>query len=299
MAAPDPLLDTASQRPPTGMDEGARHLILKALAWTNSTGVMGAFFDDRCYADENDYLVAVERVWGPERVHVLRIKATAAADSIGTPSSPREHDVAEAAVCEAVLLHMPEPDFRSAVFIAARGAAKTAQVAPRINHIRRMRGMPWVFSPDKGFCWVGDEEVESRAIRPAMSAIEDSRFADGVKDEFVQARAELARGTPGALAHAVHKAGCAVESAMKVLLGQHGQRYGEGETAHPLFDRLVEAGLAPPLMQACVLGAASLCDQRTGHGDGDAPREVSQEVAEAVLASAAVAIAYLHKLLPS
>jgi hypothetical protein len=39
-------------------------------------------------------------------------------------------------------------------------------------------------------------------------------------------------------------------------------------------------------------------NKKAGHGAGEVPHDVPQEMAEGVLASAAVAIAYLHKLLP-
>jgi hypothetical protein len=96
---------------------------------------------------------------------------------------------------------------------------KTEAIAPRLTEICRSRGISWEVDVPAGFQWIGDEEVETHAIRPALSAIEDPRFAGGVKSEFNSARNELSLGTPTALKQALFESGSAVESAMKVLLG--------------------------------------------------------------------------------
>jgi hypothetical protein len=51
-------------------------------------------------------------------------------------------------------------------------------------------------------------------------------------------------------------------------------------------------------MESIVLGANGPRNKKGGHGAGATPHGVPVEEAEATLASAAVAIAYLHKLLP-
>jgi hypothetical protein len=51
-------------------------------------------------------------------------------------------------------------------------------------------------------------------------------------------------------------------------------------------------------MRSCVLAPASPRNKAGGHGADEVPHDVPQWMAEAVLASAAVAIAYLHRLLP-
>jgi hypothetical protein len=85
---------------------------------------------------------------------------------------------------------------------------------------------------------------------------------------------------------------------MKVLLKQHGVQYAESDAAFKLFGHLVGAEIVPPFMKYCVLTATSPRNKRGAHGADEIPRDVPQEMAEAVLASAAVSVAYLHKLLP-
>lgn len=51
-------------------------------------------------------------------------------------------------------------------------------------------------------------------------------------------------------------------------------------------------------MERLILAPARPRNHRGGHGAGSVAHVVAVEVAEAVLASAAVSIAYLHKLLP-
>ncbi len=202
----------------------------------------------------------------------------------------------EEAVTEAALLYMPEPDFRVAVFKAFSRNRLNSTVT-RITGICRKRGIPWEFNDSDGFRWVGDEQVETAVLRPALSAIEDPRFASA-KSHFDSARSELALGTPIALPQSVHQSGCAVESAMKAVLKHRGVPYEERDTAFKLFDHLVSANLVPEYMKFCVLATASPRNKVGGHGADEEPHRVPQEIAEAVLTSAAVAIAYLCKLLP-
>ncbi len=79
---------------------------------------------------------------------------------------------------------------------------------------------------------------------------------------------------------------------------QRGLDYEETDTASPLFNRLVDGGIVLRLMEKAVLAASTPRNKRTGHGAGAIPHDVPPEIAEAVLASAAVAIAYVHALLP-
>jgi hypothetical protein len=117
--------------------------------------------------------------------------------------------------------------------------------------------------------------------------------------EFESARAELAEGTPQALSKSVHQAGVSVESALKVVLQQRDIRLdAEKDTATALFEHLKAAGVVEEYMRSIVLGPATPRNRRGGHGAGADPHDVPIEVAEAVLASAAVSISFLAKLLP-
>jgi hypothetical protein len=289
----DPNLDTASQRSPTGMDRNARGLIMGALGIASRT-IVDLFLRDR-YLDLWDYRNAVEEVWGEEIASVLGVEMASTTNMQSTMSSQQE---IKEAVGEVALRFMPEPDFRLAIVEAARSQLpRLTGAESRIKRICKNRGVLWDFTLADGFTWIGDSEVERQAIRPALSAIADPRFAGATKSEFDQARAELALGTPIALKQSVHESGCAVESAMKVVLTECGYSHKETDTARPLFEGLVEAGIVPGFMERIILGASSPRNKRGGHGAGDLPHDVPQAMAEAALASAAVAIAYLHSRL--
>lgn len=211
--------------------------------------------------------------------------------------TPAEQRQVEQLAANAILLQMLEPDFRVAVFDGFSQNPRAIGPVERINKICNQRGIPWEFTSDAGFTWTGDAEVERTALRPALSAVEDPRFL-GVKNHFDAARSELATGTPTALRQSVHESACAVKGAMKVLLKQHEVQHSENDAAFKLFDTLVSAEVVPQFMKYCVLTTASPRNKRGAHGAGEVPHDAPQEMAEAVLASAAVSIAYLHKLLP-
>lgn len=294
---PNPMLDTASQRPATGMDTAARKLILKALDSTSRRAVLNGFMRDR-YPDFDDYTRAVRAVWGDgpaDRITNALSRAANEQPELILAAPEQRH--AENLAANAVLLQMPEPDFRVAVFDAFIQHQLAETPVERINKICKQRGIPWEFISTEGFTWTGDAEVERAALRPALSAVEDPRLL-GVKNHFDAARSELATGTPTALRQSLHEAACAVEGAMKVLLTQHGIPFDERDTASKLFDIAVAKEIVPKFMEYCVLTAASPRNKRAGHGAGEIPHHVPQAMAEAVLASAAASIAYLHKLLP-
>jgi hypothetical protein len=294
--SPNPFLDTASKRPTTGMDTGARQLILNTLDGCSNRAVTYWFLEDD-YADFNDYTVAVRQVWGDapaDRMSNAVARAVNESPRAVSVVSMNDH---EEGIAGAMLLYMPDPDFRLAVSDAVRQHPLTSDPAGRITSICKKRGISWEFTASEGFGWMGDAEVETLVMRPALSAIEDPRFL-GVKADFDPARAALGGGTPTELKRCIHEAACAVESAMKVVLTENGDGYDETDTAFPLFDHLKAAGRVPEFMRGAVLGAAWARNKKGGHGPGAVPHDVPVEMAEAVLASAAVSIAYLQKLLP-
>lgn len=293
---PNPMTDTASQRPATGMDKAARALILNTLEDISSRSVTFGLLQDS-YADYEDYIIAVRQVWGDapaDRIYNAVARAANEQPSVVAFGDTQRN---EERVATTLLLSMPEPDFRLAIFEAIRQHVLASDPVSRITSICKKRGIPWEFTTSEGFRWIGDADVEASAMQPARRAVEDPRLL-GVKSHFDSAQSELALGTPNNLRKSVHESACAVEGAMKVLLTQRGERYNERDTAFKLFERLVSAEIVPQFMQYCVLAAASPRNKRGGHGAGEAPHDVPQEMAEAVLASTAVAIAYLRKLLP-
>lgn len=168
----DRTLDTASQPSATGLDPDARKLILQIVDQVPSA-VLSVFFVDR-FAGYADYYAAVSEVWGADRRRSCERAVSSAAAKASTPLSvssrgaAREREVRARALLE----HMPEPDFRTAV-------ADTLQIEPkpgaaaRITELCRRRGVPRVFREGHGFDWVGDEAVERTAVLPALSAISD------------------------------------------------------------------------------------------------------------------------------
>jgi HEPN domain-containing protein len=277
------------------MDRGARQLILGTLGGVARRDIVRVFLGDQ-YADFDDYTSAVREVWGDasaDRMHeaVRQANATRVWTSI---ELAQQEDMAE----EAKLLYMPEPDFRLAVLLTVHVYGLAADPSARITAICKRRGIPWEFTASEGFGWVGDTDVETLAMRPALSAIADLRLAGATRTEFEQARVQLAIGTPAALKLSVIEAGSAVESAMKVLLTERGVTYPSTDPASKLFGRLKDAGIVELPMERIILGASMVRNKKAGHGAGEVPHDVPQETAEAVLASAAVSIAYLHKLLP-
>jgi hypothetical protein len=274
------------------MDRGARRLILDALRGVAMCDMVQVFFGGQ-YADFGDYTSAVRQVWGDASADRMHEAVRQAATQRPWTSIELAHQ--EEAIEEAKLLYMPEPDFRLAVLLAVR--AYGPDPSARINVICKRRGIPWEFSVQHGFRWTGDEQVEALALRPAQAAIADPRLV-AAKSHFDSARSALALGTPTSLPQSVHQSACAVESAMKAVLRHRAVAYGDKDAAFKLFDALVAGGLVPEPVRSCVLAPASPRNKVGGHGADEAPHDVPQAMAEAVLASAAVAIAYLHTLLP-
>ncbi len=130
VATPDPYVDTAAQRPATGLDSGARTLILRVVEEVlfqqqanvpPQTVVIRWFFENR-YGSYQDYMSAVESVWaGAERFRLEQAVAEAQVNvefpaGVTMPSRSAAQEAGQLAL----LLSMPEPDFRLAVEIALR-----------------------------------------------------------------------------------------------------------------------------------------------------------------------------------
>lgn len=224
-----------------------------------------------------------------------RAAGEAAAEAEFPSDFTRRIDPNEAGA-RALLANMPEADFRLAIEEALRITLRMGQAAERITSTCRIRGAPWSFHTANGFEWVGDATVERDLVSPAIAAINDPRFVGGVRSELESARAELRQGTPQSRKQAVHEAGCSVESAMKVVLDQRAVPAGRRDTAQPLFDHLVNAGVVPRRMERLVLAAATPRNQTAGHGA--VAHDPDPAEAGSVVASAAGAIAYLHSHLP-
>jgi len=295
-------LDTAMQRPATGLDSGARTLILNVLVRSgfDPVDVVDVLFEDR-YGSRADYYAALGQVWGSavgyrceQAVSNAEVNAQFPVAFGGRGPQATPSDVG----AHTLLMTMPEPDFRLAVEEVVCRSVQPQAAGERITKICRGRGAPWIFAHNR-FDWVGEQLVERELLDPALTALSDRRFAGGVRSEFESARNELRAGTAVARKQAVYEAGCAVESAMKVLLDERGIAYDKArDVAQKLFTHLVAAGVVPSYMERTLLAAAQPRNKTAGHGAGAIAHDVSTVEAEAVVAAAAGAIAYLGQLLP-
>jgi len=84
---------------------------------------------------------------------------------------------------------------------------------------------------------------------------------------------------------------------MKVLLGEQGITYDSRDTAQKLFENLRDNGVIAADTERMVLACATPRNKRAGHGAGAVAHDVQQHEAEAFVAAAATAIAFLGKLL--
>jgi hypothetical protein len=195
-----------------------------------------------------------------------------------------------------LLSSMPEADFMQAIerTVAAQHTQAKVECSTRINSILQSRGVPYSFGRDGVFRWTGDAEVGRELVAPALAAINDARFAANVRNEFEQARRELRQGTPSGRKKAVHEAGCAVESAMKVVLHERNAPYKTGDNASTLITHLRGAGMLPAYMEPTIYSVITPRNKSGGHGGGVEPLDPGEAEASAVVASAAGAIAYLH-----
>jgi hypothetical protein len=286
---------TAALRSPTGLDEGARTLILfvvREIANASSEATLQIFLRDR-FPTAEDFLDAVEEVHDRR----ARSQCEVAIEGAMQAAYHNARNTAEAAA-HALLTTMPEPDFMVAIEDTLRAAYVSEDASARVTRICRERGAQWAFEGERGFRWVGDTTIQERLVEPALAAINDPRFSGGVRNEFEQARAELRHGTANGRKKAVHEAGCAVESAMKVALDCHQITYDQRDTGQALFNHLESANLIARFMEPLVFAVLTPRNKTAGHGGGAEALDPGEAEAASVVAAAAGAIAYLHSKLP-
>ena len=114
--------------------------------------------------------------------------------------------------------------------------------------------------------------------------------------DLEQALAELKLGTPQACKQALNEAASSVEGAMKVLLRQRLITYDQRDTAHRLFEHLRDNDIVARDTEKMLLALTQARNHRGAHG-AIAAHAVEQIEAEAFVAAAATAIAFLGKLL--
>jgi hypothetical protein len=139
--------------------------------------------------------------------------------------------------------------------------------------------------------------VHAEVVKPAMSLLQDSRYA-AANTEFMEAhRLYRSMDYEKALAECCK----AFESVMKVIIQKRGWTVAANATAKPLLDALFDNGLVPEYahgglgsLRALLEGSIPTIRNRSaGHGAGTAPRRVSQPLAAYQLHQTAAAILFL------
>jgi hypothetical protein len=270
------------------------------------------FMRSENYADLEDYVGALAKVWDPDVANGVLQEILRQDNRTPTPRPilfRNQSDVGYSAA--AFVKALPEPDFLTCIEGAhplIRSMPARHSFAERANRLCERRGVPYrVEGSVLGiqFVWTGDAIVDKEAVAPGLSALDDPRLAQGPGREFAIARRELRKGTPSALKEAVAAASNGVESALEVLLTEHGRPLPARRGVGPLLRACSAANLFPPAVdgkgvpvEQILLGPARFGNRRGRRGSGPVPHPVAREEAEAVVAAAAVAIKFIAGRLP-
>jgi hypothetical protein len=310
-------MTTADLRVPAGLDDGARRAMLRLLRDAGHThdGLIVAFFRKEVWGDLDDYLGTVDTAYeadglGARIREEMRAMPARYEDQYATLDHEKARRMATQAYAPlALLLTMPEADFLSVV---AAGVATTADpfhamsLSGAINKVCVRRGVHFQMDgvgAHAAFKWVGDETVERDAIRPALSALDDPRLRSA-RGDFDSARQQLREGKPSAWKLAVAEGCNAVESALRALLVEHGQPVPPKADLATLLKACRAAELFPESVDGKsvpinhVLGAAGRFGNERGRHGSEVPHDVESYEAEAVVASAAIALALIARRLP-
>lgn len=299
---------THALRGPTGLDLGARKAMLRTIhaAGVSAAQLVFSLIHDGAYGDVQEFVETVEKKHGALAVAEIEAAQVAAlrVDESRLDWETAQREAEQEAAPIGLLRGMPEGDFLDAIEIGLRIAKdpydRAGRLAASINQICELRGIHYRLTSTlpPTFKWVGDSVMETEAITPALSALDDPRLSGGPKDEFDAAREELRKVTPGSRKQAVAEACNAVESTMKVLCDEHGVPRPTPEVAGKLFEALLAARIVTENMKSIVMGPAHFGNPHGRHGAGPLPHNVSVVEAEQVVGAAAVAVVYLAKLLP-
>lgn len=199
---------------------------------------------------------------------------------------------------EPALRALPAQQFLDVLEMVAQQAGYESYLPiEEINRLFKKRGIYYRFADDGTAQWYGDESAYVTVVRPALDALTDDRLA-GARSEFDAALVHMRNGTFKDLEDAVEEAAKSVESAMKVVLVEHGETLTGKETARPLFQKLSAAGIVSAEADNAVLAPSRLRNAFGGHGSGAQPRQVPLDIAELAVRSAASAVCYLAICLP-
>jgi hypothetical protein len=304
------LATTADLRGPTALDRGAREALLRVVVGSgvsHNTLIM-AFFAHEAYGSLDDYLEAVRKERGAEAEVDIRSEMRAMTERYTDDSrldwEQAQRDASHIYGPIGLLLAMPEADFLTAIeagIPSIRSANHVAALPDQLNKVCRRRGLVYRASGVgrlTKFEWTGDLTIAETAVTPALSALDDPRLANGAGVEFKGARDELREDTPESRKRAVGEACSAVESAMRVLLEESRRPLPKPANLSNLVAALIAEGLVESELKEMLTAAGFFGNRKGRHGAGAISHSVSQTTAEAVVASAAVALTYLAKQLP-
>jgi hypothetical protein len=305
-----PMTTREELRGSSALDPGAREALLRLLIdrGVEHATILKAFFRRDAYGGVDDYLAAVRSARGFEAAETIR----AGAREMTERYIDHQRLDWEAARTEAsriygpigFLVSMPEADLLTALEagggLVGSGAA-TAALSAAMNEVCDRRGLSYSCSALDGgirFQWRGDAAIAEVVVAPVMSALADPRLADGAGVEFDGAREQLRQNTRSSRKRAVGEACSAVESAMCVLLEQHGKAVPKPRVLTKLVKALTDEAIVERELPEILQGAGFFGNRKGRHGAGPVAHDVDEAGAEAAVAAAAVAITYLARRLP-
>jgi hypothetical protein len=309
---------TAIRRGVTGLDVGARQAMLRILLDGGATHnqMLIAFFRAEAFGDLEDYLAAVQDAWGPVAEQAIRAEMRAMreryTDDLRLDWEQASREAADIYGPIALLTTMPAADFLTLVEVALGQMSdpfRQSAAPATITAICARRGVPYRLvgvGASARFEWTGDAITNEQILEPALSAMDDPRLAGGPRADFDDARKALRDGTPTGRRRAVAEACNAVESALKVLLAEHGRPLPATQSLDALLSACRDAGLFPAAadgkgvpIEQILAGAGRFGNRRGRHGAGAVPHAVELDEAEAVVAASAVALTFIARRLPA
>jgi hypothetical protein len=281
-----------------------------------------AYLQEEAYGDVMSALIELESRYATapgglrdagDREVATRATLLAARDFGVRIPTAYEHEVRSEQAAEVFLAVLPDPEFLTAlehgrhlarhqVTSPTADGGTSIGVGTLLSYAQKVferRGLPYRASLAEGVTYTGEPTVRDVAVEPALACLQDRRFA-GARDEFLDAFRQRRIGGNGAFKQSVIQASNAVESVLKALMVAHGQQ--EVHQPAPLLFKSVSdpqsAVGVPPFAKKLVLAASDLRNMQGAHGQGARIREVPQDMADAAIGSAAVAISFLARYMP-
>jgi hypothetical protein len=217
----------------------------------------------------------------------------------------KRDSVTRAATPRALLLHIPDPVFASAIEATCVREAHawgeydkpppTTTTEAFVNERLTAVGAPYHLEDGKVH-WVGERDLSEKAIEAALSALRDPRLATAAED-FNHALRDLRAGTKRSLKEATTNGTKALEGTMVALLDAHRQSRPDKTQVYKLWEALRMAKIVPEgdMMKELIIAGARVGNVKGRHAD---PREVTPIEAEVSVVAVANAIRYLADLLP-